>query len=98
MKEMFQKELAEVTKVKRELKKEAKLIDEILLEKSRGQVAEKIMPDLEIKENATEIMHKGDDAEKVEPMETEIPAHADTKQLENKPAQNKKQDQPIQVR
>ncbi|MCX4321006.1 MAG: hypothetical protein OSJ44_15040 [Lachnospiraceae bacterium] len=98
MKERYQRELAEVAKVKRELKKEENLINDIFFEKSKAQVAEKIMPDLEIKENATEIMHKGGDAEEVEPMETEIPAHADTKQLENKPAQNKKQNQPTQAR
>lgn len=98
MKERYQRELAEVAKVKRELKKEENLINDIFFEKSRVQVAEKIMPDLEIKENATEIMHKGGDEEKVEPIETEIPAHADTKQLENQPSQSKKQDQPTQAR
>lgn len=98
MKERYQRELAEVAKVKRELKKEENLINDIFFEKSRVQVAEKIMPGLEIKENATEIMHKGGDAEEVEPMETEIPAHADTKQLENKPAQSKEQGQWVQAR
>ncbi len=107
MKETFQKELAEVTKAKHELKKEANLIDEILLEKSRVQVIEKAVPMIEGNEpdflqgeilEEKKKLRKGDDAEKVEPMETEIPAHADTKQLENQPAQCKNQDQPIQVR
>lgn len=107
MKETFQKELAEVTKIKRELKKEANLIDDILFEKSRVQVIEKAVPMIEGNEpdilqegNFTEkkILCKGGDAEKAESVITEIPAHADTKQLENKPAQNKEQDQPVQAR
>lgn len=50
MKETFQKELAEVTKAKRELKKEENLIDEILFERSRVQVIEKILPTIEATE------------------------------------------------
>lgn len=98
MKETFQKELMEVAKVKRELKKEESLIDDILSEKSRVQVAEKTMPALEAKENTREILRKGGDAEKTELTAEEIPAHTDTKHLENKPAQSKKQDQPVQAR
>ena len=107
MKETFQKELAEVTKAKRELKKEENLIDEILFERSRVQVIEKILPTIEatepdflqgeILEEKKELCKEGD-AEKTESIITETPAHADTKQLENQPAQSKKQDQPIQVR
>lgn len=43
-------------------------------------------------------LRKGGGAEKTESVITEIPAHADTKQLENKPAQNKERDQPVQAR
>ena len=107
MKETFQKELAEVTKIKRELKKEANLIDEILLEKSRVQVIEKAVPTIETNEpdflreeilEEKKILRKGGDAEKKESVITETPAYADTEYSENQPAQIKKQDQPLQER
>ncbi len=111
IKETYQQELAEVTKVKRELKKEENMIDDILSEKSRIQVTEKNIPDLCVKENTREtdtiqkeistekkISRKGGDAEKTELIAEEIPAHTDTKHLENQPAQSKEQDQSIQER
>lgn len=107
MKERYQRELAEVAKVKRELKKEANLIDEILLEKSRVQVIEKIMPALEANEPnilqeeilaEKKILRKGGDAEKTESVIAETPAHINTEYSENQPTQSKKQDQPIQAR
>jgi len=107
MKETFQKELAEVTKARRELKKEANLIDEILLEKSRVQVIEKAVPMIEGNEpdflqgeilEEKKKLRKGGDEEKTESIITETPAHADTKQLENKPAQSKEQGQWVQAR
>lgn len=101
MKETFQRELAEVTKVKRELKKEAKQIDDILFEKSRVQVIEKAVPALGVNEQniaGKTILHKGGDAEKAESVITEIPAHTDTEYLENKPAQSKEQGQWVQAR
>ena len=68
---------------------------------------EKILPTIEatepdflqgeILEEKKELCKEGD-AEKTESIITETPAHEDTKQLENQPAQSKKQDQPIQVR
>ena len=104
MKETYQRELAEVTKIKRELKKEANLIDEILFEKNRVQVIEKAVPTIAAKETNTlqeeiieekKILYKGGDAEKAE---SEITAHTDTEYLDNQPVQNKEQNQPIQVR
>ena len=86
IKETFQREFASVAKAKRELRKEENLINDILFEKSRVQIVEKIMPALEAKENTKAILQKGGDAEKTEITVTEIPAH------------NGKQKQPEQVR
>ncbi len=107
MKERYQRELADVAKVKRELKKEENLIDEILFGKSRVQVIEKAVPTIEAKETnilqeeileEKKILHKGGDAEKAESVMTETSVHTDTKYLENQPAQSKQQDQPLQAR
>ncbi len=107
LKETFQKELAEVTKVKRELKKEANLIDEILFENSRVQVIEKDAPTIEAEEanilqeeilEEKKILFKGGDAEKTESVMAETPAHTDTKYSDNQPAQSRKQDQQVQAR
>ena len=97
-KEAFQRELASVTKEKRELKKEEKLINDILSGSSRVQVVEKIMPALEAKENTKEILQKGGDTEKTEISTTEIPAQTDTNHLQEQPAHNDKQKQPEQAR
>lgn len=111
MKEAFQRELAEVKKIKRELKKEVNLIDDILSGKSRVQSAEKIMPDFGVKENTTEIdtiqkeiatekkiSRKGGGAEKTESVITETSAYTNTEYSENQPAQSKEQNQPMQER
>ena len=111
IKETFQRELATVAKVKRELKQEEKLINDILDGNSRVRVVEKIVPMLEAKENTKEvdsmqkeifmekkILRKGGDAERAELFTVEIPAHTDVDYLENQPAHNEKQKQPEQVR
>ncbi|MBD5456915.1 MAG: relaxase/mobilization nuclease domain-containing protein [Lachnospiraceae bacterium] len=111
MKETFQRELASVAKAKRELRKEENLINDILLEKSRVQVVEKIMPALVAKENTKaadsiqneismekKVLQKGGDAERAELVTAEIPAHIDTDYLKNQPAHNEKQKQLEQAR
>ena len=98
IKEAFQRELASVAKTKRELRKEENLINDILFEKSRVQMVEKIVPALEAKENTKEILRKGGDAEKTETATTEIPAQTDTNHLQEQPAHNDKQKQPEQAR
>jgi len=98
IKEVFQRELAAVTRAKRELKKEENLINDILSEKGRMQSAEKFMQISEAKESTKGILRKGGDAEKTELIAEEIPAHTDTKHLENQPAHNEKQNQPEQAR
>ncbi|MDE7251109.1 MAG: relaxase/mobilization nuclease domain-containing protein [Lachnospiraceae bacterium] len=98
IKETFQRELASVAKAKRELRKEENLINDILFEKSRVQIVEKIMPALEAKENTKEILRKGGDAEKTETDATKIPAQTDTDHLQDQPAHKDKQKQPEQAR
>ena len=98
MKDTFQRELSSVAKAKRELKKEEKLINDILSGSSRVQVVEKIMQELEAKENTKEILRKGGDTEKTEITTTEIPAQTDTNHLQEQPAHNDKQKQPEQAR
>jgi len=98
IKKTFQKELALVTKAKRELKKEENLINDIFLEGSRVQAAGKFMQISEAKENTKGIFRKGGDAEKTELSETKIPAQTDEGHLQDQPAQNKKQEQPVQAR
>ncbi len=87
MKEAFQRELASVTKAKRELKKEEILINDILFEKSRVQAVEIAVPEIEVpykgQKNIKEpdairnniSAGKGGDAEKTGSTATEIPAH-----------------------
>ena len=111
VKEAFQRELASVANLKRQLRKEENLINDILDESSRVQVVEKIVPMLEVKENTkaadsiqNEIsmenkdLRKGGDAERAELVTAEIPAHTDVDYLENHPAHNEKQKQPEQAR
>ena len=98
IKEIFQRELASVAKAKRELRKEENLINDILFEKSRVQMVEKIIPALEAKENTKEILRKGGDEEKTETVITEIPAQTDTDHLQDQPAHNDKQKQSEQAR
>ena len=98
MRETFQRELASVAKAKRELKKEEKLINDILSEKSKVQIIEKNMPALEAKESTKEILQKGGGAEKAEIDAVEISAHTDAEHLEKQPAHNDKQKRQTQVR
>ena len=99
VKKAFQRELASVANLKRQLRKEENLINDILDEGSRVQVVEKIVPMLEVKENTkaadsiqNEIsmenkdLRKGGDRERAELITAEIPAH------------NEKQKQPEQAR
>lgn len=98
VKEAFQRELASLTKAKRELRKEENLINDILDGGSRVRVVEEIMPALEVKENTKEILRKGGDAEKAETVAKKIPAQTDTDNLQDQPAHNDKQKQQTQAR
>ena len=94
MKESFQAELASVAKAKRELKKEENLIGGILSGRSRAQVMEITVPEIntphKAKENIKETdsirkaisAGKGGDAEKTGSVQTEMPAHNGKKQPE----------------
>ena len=98
MKEAYQTELASVAKAKRELKKEENLISGILSGRSRAQVMEITVPEIntphKAKENIKETdsirknisAGKGGDAEKTGSVRTEMPAH------------DEKQKQPEQAR
>lgn len=94
MKEAYQTELASVAKAKRELKKEENLISGILSGRSRAQVMEITVPEIntphKAKENIKETdsirkaisAGKGGDTEKTGSVQTEMPAHNGKKQPE----------------
>lgn len=94
MKEAYQTELASVAKAKRELKKEENLIGGILSGRSRAQVMQITVPEIntphKAKENIKETdsirkaisAGKGGDAEKTGSVQTEMPAHNGKKQPE----------------
>ena len=111
VKKAFQRELASAANLKRQLRKEENLINDILSGSSRVQVVEKIMPMLEAKENTKvadsmqneismekKVLRKGGDAERAELVTAEIPAYIDTDYLKNQPVHNEKQKQPEQAR
>ena len=92
VKKAFQRELASVANLKRQLRKEENLINDILDEGSSVQVVEKIVPMLEVKENTkaadsiqNEIsmenkdLRKGGDTERAELITAEIPVNAELK-------------------
>ena len=109
MKEAYQTELASVAKAKRELKKEENLISGILSGRSRAQVMEITVPEInaphKAKENIKETdsirkaisARKGGDAENTGSIRAEMPAHTEAGHLEKQPAHNGKK-QPEQAR
>lgn len=110
MKESFQAELASVAKVKSELKKEENLVNSILSDKSKVQVVEIAVPEIEppdkVQENGKEpdgirkdiSVVKGGGAEKTESIQIEIPVHTKAGHSEKQPAHNKDQKEPEQAR
>ncbi len=110
MKESFQAELASVAKAKRELKIEENLVNGILSERSRVQVVEIAVPEIEapykVQGNGKEpdgirkdiSVRKGGDAEKSVLDTVGIPAHTESDYLEKQPAHADKQKQPEQAR
>ena len=109
MKEAYQTELASVAKAKRELKKEENLISGILSGRSRVQVMEIAVPEINAQHKAQENIKetdsirkaisagKGGDAEKTGSIRAEMPAHTEAGHLEKQPAHNGKK-QPEQAR
>ncbi len=102
MKEAYQTELASVARAKRELKKEENLINSILSGRSRAQVMEIKVPEINAPHKAQKNIEetdsirkaisarKGGNAEKTGSIQTEMPAHTETGHLEKQPAHNGK--------
>lgn len=109
MKEAYQKELASVARAKRELKKEETLISGILSGRSRTQVMEITVPEINAPHKAQKNIEatdsirkaisagKGGDAENTGSIRAEMPAHTEVGHLEKQPAHSGKK-QPEQAR
>lgn len=110
IKESFQAGLTSVAKAKHELRKEENLVNSILSERSRVQVVEIAVPEIEapykIQGNEKESdtiqkyisVRKGGGAEKSVLNTAERPAHTKADYSEKQPAHNKDQKQPEQAR
>lgn len=110
IKESFQVGLTSVAKAKHELRKEENLVNSILSERSRVQVVEITVPEMELlygvqeKAKESDIMQKdiparkGGDAGKTVSIQIEIPAHTKADHSEKQPAHNRDQKQPEQAR